>query len=102
MKLKLTLSILLMSLSTTAFAARCADFATQAQAQQYMEQHNDKSLDRDGDGVACEHLAGAAAVSEKARETISTTRSKAKDIESDAEERVSKARSSAKAKIDEV
>lgn len=36
--------------------ADCDDFSTQAEAQQYHEQHGDDNLDGDGDGIACEGL----------------------------------------------
>ncbi|GHA65998.1 hypothetical protein GCM10009007_03050 [Formosimonas limnophila] len=45
-------------LSVAQAAPRCKDFATQAQAQRYFEQHNARSLDRDGDGRACDCLPG--------------------------------------------
>jgi hypothetical protein len=49
------LSIALIAYTTTANAApTCKSFATQAEAQRYFEAHNAKSLDRDGDGEACE------------------------------------------------
>ncbi|UQX67233.1 excalibur calcium-binding domain-containing protein [Mannheimia haemolytica] len=50
----LALSVLLISYS--AHAVRCSDFATQAQAQAYMHQNGAYKLDRDRDGIACEHL----------------------------------------------
>lgn len=50
----LALSVLLISYS--AQAVRCSDFSTQAQAQAYMQQNGAYKLDRDRDGVACEHL----------------------------------------------
>ncbi|HGO5854080.1 TPA: excalibur calcium-binding domain-containing protein [Mannheimia haemolytica] len=50
----LALSVLLISYS--AQAVRCSDFNTQAQAQAYMQQYGAYNLDRDRDGVACEHL----------------------------------------------
>ncbi|EXI62423.1 hypothetical protein MHD_09685 [Mannheimia granulomatis] len=53
-KTLLALSILFVSYS--AQAVRCADFSTQAQAQAYMQQNGAYKLDRDRDGVACEHL----------------------------------------------
>ncbi|WP_165888164.1 excalibur calcium-binding domain-containing protein [Mannheimia granulomatis] len=53
-KTLLALSILFISYS--ALAAKCADFATQAQAQSYMHQYGAYNLDRDRDGIACEHL----------------------------------------------
>lgn len=37
---------------------KCSQFATQAEAQAYMQQHGARYLDRDHDGIACEHLAG--------------------------------------------
>ncbi len=34
----------------------CDAFATQSEAQAYFEAHNASNLDRDNDGIACEHL----------------------------------------------
>ena len=34
----------------------CADFPTQTAAQSYFKSHNAHNLDRDNDGIACEHL----------------------------------------------
>lgn len=36
----------------------CKSFATQAQAQAYYNKHKARSLDRDGDGRACDCLNG--------------------------------------------
>jgi endonuclease YncB( thermonuclease family) len=41
-------------LPATAARVRCADFATQQEAQAYMQQHGTTYLDGDKDGVACE------------------------------------------------
>ena len=43
-------------LPATAARVRCADFATQQEAQAYMQQHGATYLDGDKDGVACESL----------------------------------------------
>ena len=40
----------------TAARVRCQDFATQAEAQAYMQAHQATYLDQDGDGIACESL----------------------------------------------
>lgn len=47
-------------LSSTASAARvsCKSFKTQAEAQAYFIKHKVKSLDRNGDGKACDCLPG--------------------------------------------
>ncbi|WGE32770.1 excalibur calcium-binding domain-containing protein [Actinobacillus genomosp. 2] len=42
----------------TSFAARCADFSNQQEAQSYMQQTGARNLDRDRDGEACECLPG--------------------------------------------
>jgi hypothetical protein len=55
---------LLVALASHALAQQvtCANFATQAEAQTYYDQHRDQTqLDGDGDGQACEGLPGAAA-----------------------------------------
>lgn len=41
-----------------AYAAKCADFKTQQQAQNYFIKHGDKRLDRDKDGRGCDCLPG--------------------------------------------
>lgn len=51
----LSLPVLLLS-AHPAHAARCSDFATQEEAQAYMQRTGDRKLDRDKDGIACEHL----------------------------------------------
>ncbi|MEP1062714.1 MULTISPECIES: thermonuclease family protein [Cyanophyceae] len=43
-------------LPAAAARVRCADFATQQEAQAYMQQHGTTYLDGDKDGVACESL----------------------------------------------
>lgn len=53
---KLICFLSLIAISYSVEAARCADFATQGQAQAYMHQNGAYNLDRDGDGIACEHL----------------------------------------------
>lgn len=50
--------VLILSISTTVNAAKCADFKTQAEAQAYFIKHRAKRLDRDGDGKACDCLPG--------------------------------------------
>lgn len=47
----------------------CKQFATQAEAQAYFEANHAKALDRDHDGIACEHLAGGKKSSKKPRKT---------------------------------
>lgn len=47
----------------------CKQFATQAEAQAYFETHHAKALDRDHDGIACEHLAGGKKSSKKTHKT---------------------------------
>lgn len=39
-----------------AYAETCSDFATQEDAQAYMERTGERTLDRDKDGTACENL----------------------------------------------
>lgn len=59
--MKILFSILILVLTTVpaqARKARCADFATQAQAQAYMYSNGAYHLDRDKDGEACECLQG--------------------------------------------
>lgn len=56
MKTKLLCFLSIMLVSYSANAVRCSDFATQAQAQTYMQQHGAYYLDRDRDGIACEAL----------------------------------------------
>lgn len=43
-------------MSATFTNAACRDFATQAEAQAYFKRTGDGRLDRDHDGIACEHL----------------------------------------------
>lgn len=59
------LLILVLALTTfQVYAKKCADFSTQKQAQDWYEQRKKsgqtgwKSLDRDGDGQACDCLPG--------------------------------------------
>ncbi|AXF86653.1 hypothetical protein DTO96_102408 [Ephemeroptericola cinctiostellae] len=55
----LILSISALSLFCgTANAKSCKSFKTHAEAQKYYETHKAKSLDRDGDGSACDCLPG--------------------------------------------
>ena len=62
MKFLLILALGLTSIQV--YAKKCADFATQQQAQKWYEQRKKpgqtgwKSLDRDGDGHACDCLLG--------------------------------------------
>ncbi len=44
--------------ATSAIAATCSMFATQAEAQAYFIKYKAKELDRDKDGEACECLPG--------------------------------------------
>lgn len=56
-----SLSLLLLGLlapSAQAKRARCADFTTQQEAQDFFQKNNATYLDRDKDGVACESLPG--------------------------------------------
>ncbi|MGC7589498.1 excalibur calcium-binding domain-containing protein [Bisgaard Taxon 46] len=59
---QICLLLLLSTLAFSSYAKRvsCKSFATQAQAQRYMESHRASHLDRDGDGdgEACECLPG--------------------------------------------
>ncbi|QDK97348.1 excalibur calcium-binding domain-containing protein [Acinetobacter tandoii] len=59
------LLVLVLTLTTIqVYAKKCADFSTQKQAQAWYEQRKKsgqtgwKSLDRDGDGQACDCLPG--------------------------------------------
>ncbi|MCY6411175.1 excalibur calcium-binding domain-containing protein [Acinetobacter sp. VNH17] len=62
--MKLILSMLLMLIPLSIYAKKCADFGTQKEAQTWYEQRKKadqtgwKSLDRDGDGKACDCLPG--------------------------------------------
>ncbi len=60
MKKLLFTSIVVASVFNTAYAVKCADFKTQAEAQRYYEagKKGGKRLDRDKDGEACECLPG--------------------------------------------
>lgn len=55
---KFLLFTTLLASAGTAYAVRCSDFATQAEAQRYYEQYRAYHLDRDRDGEACECLPG--------------------------------------------
>ncbi|EEX49744.1 excalibur calcium-binding domain protein [Pasteurella multocida] len=57
---QICLLLLLSTLTFSSYAKRvsCKSFATQEQAQRYMERHNAPQLDGDGDGEACECLPG--------------------------------------------
>lgn len=55
---KLLILCLLAGFSASSHAERCADFATQQEAQEYMERTGDTRLDGDKDGEACECLPG--------------------------------------------
>lgn len=43
----------------------CTSFRTQEEAQRYSDAHPEANLDRDGDGIACENLAGGSSKSSK-------------------------------------
>ena len=56
---KLTIALIFLSFfSHQAIAKSCKSFKTHAEAQKYYEAHKAKSLDRDGDGSACDCLPG--------------------------------------------
>ncbi|MDG6895690.1 excalibur calcium-binding domain-containing protein [Volucribacter amazonae] len=57
-KAVILLGLLLIAPISEARKARCADFATQAEAQAYMKRYGAYYLDRDRDGEACECLPG--------------------------------------------
>lgn len=52
------LSTFLVSMSASAGRVSCKSFKTQSEAQAYFIKHKAKSLDRDGDGQACDCLPG--------------------------------------------
>lgn len=52
------LSIFLVSISVSAGRVSCKSFKTQSEEQAYFIKHKAKSLDRDGDGKACDCLPG--------------------------------------------
>lgn len=54
----ITISSLALSMSTSAQRVSCKSFKTQSEAQSYFVKHKAKSLDRDGDGYACDCLPG--------------------------------------------
>lgn len=62
--MKYIIFILMGLLSSQSYAKKCADFGTQKEAQAWYEQRKKsgqtgwKSLDRDGDGKACDCLPG--------------------------------------------
>ena len=57
--MRILVAVLMMGLTAGAQArVMCKQFATQAEAQAYMQQHGARYLDRDHDGIACEHLRG--------------------------------------------
>lgn len=57
--MRILVAVLMMGLTAGAQArVTCKQFATQAEAQAYMQQHGARYLDRDHDGIACEHLTG--------------------------------------------
>lgn len=56
--ISLTALFLAMQPSYSFAKARCSDFATQEEAQAYMERYGATYLDRDRDGEACECLPG--------------------------------------------
>lgn len=53
---KLICFLSLIAISYSAHAVRCSDFSNQRQAKAYMNQYGAYNLDRDNDGIACEHL----------------------------------------------
>lgn len=61
MKIKLAIFLLLISSIHSVYAARCSDFSTQREAQEYMNRTGDTRLDGDKDGEACECLPGGSA-----------------------------------------
>lgn len=57
--MRILVAVLMMGLTAGAQArVKCSQFATQAEAQAYMQKHGARYLDRDHDGIACEHLTG--------------------------------------------
>lgn len=50
----------------------CTSFRTQAEAQRYSDTHPEANLDRDGDGIACENLAGGPSGSSKPSKSSAT------------------------------
>lgn len=52
------LSVFFTSMSVSAGRVSCKNFKTQSEAQGYFIKHKAKSLDRDGDGQACDCLPG--------------------------------------------
>lgn len=62
--MKVILLSMVVLFPTWAFAAKCADFKTQQEAQNFYEKRKKagqtgwKNLDRDGDGRACDCLPG--------------------------------------------
>ncbi|ENX01662.1 hypothetical protein F900_01422 [Acinetobacter modestus] len=62
--MKIILAMLLVFMSLSTYAKKCTDFKTQKEAQAWYEQRKKsgqtgwKSLDRDGDGKACDCLPG--------------------------------------------
>ncbi len=58
MKSKLFIFVIIFLSSFSAYAVKCADFDTQREAQEYMENGGSKRLDGDKDGEACECLPG--------------------------------------------
>ena len=62
--MKILLILVLGFTTTQIYAKKCADFGTQHEAQSWYEQRKKsgqtgwKSLDRDGDGKACDCLSG--------------------------------------------
>ena len=50
----------------------CTSFRTQEEAQRYSDAHPEANLDRDGDGIACENLAGGSSGSSKPSKSSTT------------------------------
>lgn len=70
MKKTLFITILSMFSLSSAYAVNCQSFGTQAEAQVYFNVNHAKKLDRDHDGIACEHLPDG-----RASKTIKSTKS---------------------------
>lgn len=64
-----TLFVTSLAMSSASYAVSCKDFATQADAQAYFNQHGAKKLDRDHDGIACENNRGGKAHKKSGKHT---------------------------------
>lgn len=69
MKKSIALTIASLLAMPSAYAVSCKSFSTQAEAQAYFKAHHAKKLDRDHDGIACEHLAGGGGKSHRTKST---------------------------------